>query len=67
VWQGILDPFTYIASHPGNGMRESLLSAFNLWMNVPQGDMEIIAKVVGMLHNASLMCATMSIYIDATC
>ncbi|KAJ7351363.1 isoprenoid synthase domain-containing protein [Mycena albidolilacea] len=52
---GILDPFTYIASHPGNGVREHLLSAFNLWMDVPQAEMEIIGKVVGMLHNASLM------------
>ncbi|KAJ7910836.1 farnesyltranstransferase [Mycena leptocephala] len=29
------------------------MSAFNLWMNVPQAKMEIIDKVVGMLHNAS--------------
>jgi hypothetical protein len=62
--QGILDPFTYIASHPGNGVRERLLSAFNLWMDVPQAEMEIIGKVVGMLHNASLMCAV-SIHLDA--
>ncbi|KAJ7721973.1 farnesyltranstransferase [Mycena olivaceomarginata] len=53
--QGILDPFTYIASHPGNGMRERLLHAFNVWMDVPQAEMEIIANAVGMLHNASLM------------
>ncbi|KAJ7904205.1 farnesyltranstransferase, partial [Mycena leptocephala] len=31
------------------------MSAFNLWMNVPQAKVEIIDKVVGMLHNASLL------------
>jgi hypothetical protein len=53
--QEILDPFIYTASHPGKGVRARLMSAFNLWMNVPQAKMEIIDKVVGMLHNASLL------------
>ncbi|KAJ7848108.1 isoprenoid synthase domain-containing protein [Mycena leptocephala] len=52
---GILDPFIYTASHPGKGVRARLMSALNLWMNVPQAKMEIIDKVVGMLHNASLL------------
>ncbi|KAJ6569120.1 farnesyltranstransferase [Mycena capillaripes] len=52
---GILDPFTYTASQPGQGVRGRLLTSFNLWMNVPRAEMEIIAKVVDKLHNASLM------------
>ncbi|KAF7326754.1 Terpenoid synthase [Mycena venus] len=52
---GILDPFAYTASRPGKGVRARLFSAFNVWMNVPQAEIEIIEKVVCMLHDASLM------------
>ncbi|KAJ7637385.1 farnesyltranstransferase [Mycena polygramma] len=52
---GILSPFTYTASQPGHGMRGRLLSSLNLWINVPEAEMEVITTIVGMLHNASLM------------
>jgi geranylgeranyl diphosphate synthase type 3 len=57
-----LDPFAYTASHPGKGVRARLFGAFNVWMNVPQAEMEIIEKVVSMLHDASLMWAIFFIY-----
>ncbi|KAF7341658.1 Terpenoid synthase [Mycena sanguinolenta] len=52
---GVLEPFTYIAAQPGKGVRGRLLGAFNSWMNVPEAEMKSITKVIGMLHNASLI------------
>ncbi|KAG8741195.1 geranylgeranyl pyrophosphate synthetase [Ceratobasidium sp. 414] len=51
----ILEPFTYITATPGKDMRSRLIEAFNLWLKVPQKELGIIAHVVSMLHNASLM------------
>ncbi|KAJ7347991.1 farnesyltranstransferase [Mycena albidolilacea] len=51
----ILDPFVYTASHAGKGVRARLFGAFNVWMNVPHAEMEIFEKVVGMLHDTSLI------------
>ncbi|KAF7340489.1 hypothetical protein MSAN_02120300 [Mycena sanguinolenta] len=51
----VLEPFTYVAAQPGKGVRGRLLGAFNSWMNVPEAGMDSITKVIGMLHNASLI------------
>ncbi|KAF8608149.1 terpenoid synthase [Ceratobasidium sp. AG-I] len=51
----ILEPFTYITANPGKDMRSRLIEAFNCWLKVPQKELGIIAHVVSMLHNASLM------------
>lgn len=51
----ILEPFTYISSNPGKGIRTLLLEAFNIWLAVPCEQFEIIKRVVQMFHNASLM------------
>ncbi|KAG8701508.1 geranylgeranyl pyrophosphate synthetase [Ceratobasidium sp. 395] len=51
----ILEPFTYITANPGKDMRSRLIEAFNYWLKVPQKELGIIAHVVSMLHNASLM------------
>ncbi|KAG1830185.1 terpenoid synthase [Suillus variegatus] len=51
----ILEPFTYISSNPGKGIRTLLLEAFNMWLAVPSDQLKIIDRVVQMLHNASLM------------
>ncbi|KAG1878928.1 isoprenoid synthase domain-containing protein [Suillus subluteus] len=51
----ILEPFTYISSKPGKGVRTLLLEAFNIWLAVPCDQFKIIDRVVQMLHNASLM------------
>jgi geranylgeranyl diphosphate synthase type 3 len=32
-----------------------MIAAFNHWLNVPADKLEIITKVVGMLHSASLL------------
>lgn len=51
----ILEPYTYLLSHPGKDIRTKLISAFDLWLKVPKEVLEVINKAIGMLHNASLM------------
>jgi geranylgeranyl diphosphate synthase type 3 len=51
----LLGPYTYLFSHPGKDIRAQLISAFNAWLCVPPAALEIITRVVGMLHTASLL------------
>lgn len=48
-------PFDYATSHPGKDFRAQLIAAFNAWLNVPQQSLDIITRVVGMLHESSLL------------
>jgi len=51
----LLEPFTYIASIPGKGIRSHMIQAFSLWLDVPKEKMKVISRIVNMLHNASLL------------
>ncbi|CAG8645193.1 378_t:CDS:2 [Paraglomus brasilianum] len=51
----LLEPFTYLLAHPGKEIRSKLIEAFDYWLNVPTHQLGIIAKVVEMLHTASLL------------
>ncbi|KAH7883379.1 terpenoid synthase [Phlebopus sp. FC_14] len=51
----ILEPFAYIASKPGKEIRTLLIEAFNIWLAVPRPQLDVISRVVRMLHSASLM------------
>lgn len=51
----ILEPFTYLTASPGKEIRVKMIEAFNIWLNVPAKMLEIITRIVGMLHNASLL------------
>ncbi|KAL0068944.1 hypothetical protein AAF712_003937 [Marasmius tenuissimus] len=51
----LLEPYTFVTSNPGKDMRGRLIEAFNQWLNVPQEKLETIARIVRMLHAASLM------------
>lgn len=42
-------------ARPGKNFRRQVLSAFNVWLEVDGESLNIIDKVVGMLHNASLL------------
>jgi len=42
-------------SLPGKHIRTKLIEAFNIWLNVPKDKLEVISKVVEMLHTASLL------------
>ncbi|PPQ68609.1 hypothetical protein CVT24_005427 [Panaeolus cyanescens] len=53
--EAILEPFRFITSNPGKEIRGKLIEAFNQWLNVPTDKLQVISKVVNMLHSASLM------------
>ncbi len=53
--QILLGPFDYMVNHPGKDIRKQLIAAFNAWLQVPPSSLEIITKVIGMLHTASLL------------
>lgn len=48
-------PFNYVISHPGKDIRSQLIKAFNEVLEVPPNSLEIITRVVGMLHESSLL------------
>jgi geranylgeranyl diphosphate synthase type 3 len=51
----LLGPYDYLYGHPGKDIRSQCIAAFNLWLKVPPERLDIITKVVGMLHTASLL------------
>lgn len=52
----LVEPYTYLATVPGKEVRSALIAAFNEWMHVPEEDLTVVKKLVGMLHTASLLC-----------
>lgn len=58
----VLGPYEYIVQNPGKDMRKQLIEAFNAWLEVPKERLDIIAKAITMLHNASLLCFSPSLY-----
>jgi geranylgeranyl diphosphate synthase type 3 len=53
--QILLEPYTYISANPGKEIRSKLIEAFDQWLRVPPADLEVITRIVRMLHNASLL------------
>ncbi|KAJ5880891.1 Phyllocladan-16-alpha-ol synthase [Penicillium subrubescens] len=53
--QIVLGPFDYLESLPGKNMRSKFIQAFNTWLQVPQEHLEVVERVITMLHNASLL------------
>ncbi|KAL4079095.1 farnesyltranstransferase [Scleroderma citrinum] len=51
----ILEPYTYTTSKRGKEIRTLLIEAFNEWLSVPRDQLDVISRVVRMLHSASLM------------
>ncbi|KAF8317654.1 terpenoid synthase [Clavulina sp. PMI_390] len=51
----LLEPFTYVTTNGGKQIRSKLMEAFNEWLHVPPERLAIIANIVSMLHNASLL------------
>ena len=61
TWTGakeklVLGPYDYLYERPGKDIRKTMIAAFNIWLKVPEDRLDIINKVVGMLHTASLLC-----------
>lgn len=48
-------PYDYLIAQPGKDFRSQLISAFNALLDVPEGSLAVINKVVAMLHTASLL------------
>jgi len=51
----LMGPYEYLDAQPGKDIRSQLIAAFNEWLEVPPESLEVITKVVGMLHTASLL------------
>lgn len=51
----IQGPYSYLHNHPGKDIRSQMISAFDAVLRVPPSSLEIITKVVGMLHTSSLL------------
>ncbi|KAF2438460.1 geranylgeranyl pyrophosphate synthetase [Karstenula rhodostoma CBS 690.94] len=51
----LLGPYDYLVGHPGKDIRSQCIAAFNKWLKVPAERLEVITRVVGMLHTASLL------------
>ncbi|KAF5353052.1 hypothetical protein D9758_008790 [Tetrapyrgos nigripes] len=51
----VLEPFTFLTEDPGKDIRGRLIEAFNLWLHVPDAELQVITRIVNMLHAASLM------------
>ncbi|KAL1953442.1 hypothetical protein VTO42DRAFT_2820 [Malbranchea cinnamomea] len=51
----LLGPYDYLVHQPGKDIRRQLIEAFNRWLQVPGESLEIITRVVVMLHTASLL------------
>ncbi|KAL2847827.1 putative geranylgeranyl pyrophosphate synthetase AtmG [Aspergillus pseudoustus] len=48
-------PLEYLASLPGKDIRGKLITAFNEWFQIPGEKLEVIKRVIGLLHVASLL------------
>lgn len=53
--QVLLDPYFYLLKHPGKDVRSLLIEAFDLYLKVPKTSLDVIKKVVAMLHTSSLL------------
>ncbi|KAF3384475.1 Geranylgeranyl pyrophosphate synthase atmG [Penicillium rolfsii] len=45
----------YLLSLPGKDLRSRLITAFNEWLNVPAEKLDLIRRVIELLHTASLL------------
>jgi len=51
----LLEPYSHLLSVPGKNIRSKLMSAFHIWLKVPDEKLKAIDELVQMLHNASLL------------
>lgn len=53
--KAITSPYDYMCGLPGKNVRAQIITAFNVWLDVPSNSLGIITEVIGMLHTASLL------------
>ncbi|KAH8832701.1 terpenoid synthase [Flagelloscypha sp. PMI_526] len=51
----VVEPFRYCTLTSGKEIRPKLIEAFNIWLNVPEQELQAITRIVSKLHNASLL------------
>jgi len=51
----LTEPYRYISQSQGKGVRKIMMDAFNVWLQISSDQVEYIAKLISILHNASLM------------
>ncbi len=51
----LLEAFEYISQVPGKDVRGQLIDAFQVWFQIPEDRVRTIKKLIGELHNASLL------------
>ncbi|KAH7151412.1 isoprenoid synthase domain-containing protein [Fusarium sp. MPI-SDFR-AT-0072] len=48
-------PLTYLLDLPGKDVRGKMISAFNQWLKIPEDKLNVIKRIIMLLHNASLL------------
>ncbi|KAI9152359.1 Geranylgeranyl pyrophosphate synthase atmG [Paramyrothecium foliicola] len=48
-------PLTYLLELPGKDIRSKMMLAFNQWLQIPDDKLNVIQRIVMLLHNASLL------------
>ncbi|POR36057.1 Uncharacterized protein TPAR_03746 [Tolypocladium paradoxum] len=48
-------PLSYLLDLPGKDIRGKMISAFNQWLQIPDEKLDVIKRIVMLLHNASLL------------
>jgi geranylgeranyl diphosphate synthase type 3 len=51
----LTDPYQYLHTKPGKDIRTQMIASFNVWLQVPELALEIITRVIEMLHTSSLL------------
>ncbi|KAI0470317.1 isoprenoid synthase domain-containing protein [Xylaria cf. heliscus] len=51
----VMAPFEYLRSLPSKGVREKLIDALNVWIEVPTEALTPIVSIISDVHNVSLM------------
>jgi geranylgeranyl diphosphate synthase type 3 len=50
-----MEPFAYLCQIPGKDIRSRMIDAYNHWLKVDPRILDLVKKVVTMLHNGSLL------------
>lgn len=51
----LMEPFAYLCQLSGKDIRSRMVDAYNVWLQVEPSVMDLVKKVITMLHNGSLL------------
>jgi geranylgeranyl diphosphate synthase type 3 len=51
----VTDPYQYLHAKPGKDIRAQMIASFNVWLQLPARELQVITHVVEMLHTSSLL------------